>query len=905
MNRGTRIGLSPSDVPGTHVTQRDLDDLARTYPGSAVWPLTPLQQGLYFQAQLAAAGADAGAVDVYVTQVVLTLGGRVDGERLRGAAEQLFARHRVMRSAYLRTGGGAVVAVIPAEVEIPWRVVELPADEPGDTVAAEIQRIVDAERLTRFDLGRPPLVRFVLVWHGDQAHLVVTNHHILMDGWSGPLVLADLLALYATGETYTGQTGATGLDFADHVRRLAASDRDAGLAVWREVLEPVEGPTLVAPGLEATDDELPRQYRVMLDEETTAGLEELTRTEGVTVATVMQFAWAVLLSRMTGSRVVVFGETVSGRPADLPGVETMVGLFINTLPSVVDVDPASTIVEVLRRLQSSKVAVMDHQHLGLAELTALTGTNQLFDTLTVHESFPIDTDALSSPDTVPDGLTDGLVVADVDSRSTTHYPINLITAAAGGRVSLQLKYLPAAFGEDQIRVFGDVLVHILETVARRPRELTADLALVSETQGLDVAAWSRGTEVEISGDHTVVDLVADARARAADRPAILFGDRVVDYTEFSARVSTLARELISLGVGPDVAVGVCIDRSVEVMVAVHAIVAAGGQYVPIDTESPVERTRYMLDTAGVALVLTGRDRPEALADIDLPVVVVDASGPVDLAVAPVGVRDRSRRVLPGHAVYTIFTSGSTGRPKGVTVTHGALRNTLEWFSESNGPGEHVFLLKTPYTFDASVWDYFGGIHAASPVVVAEPGGHRDPVYMARLIERHRVTTAKFVPSMLAAFLDGATGAGDADLGSMRRIFSGGEALSPALAGGLLRLLPELGLYNQYGPTEATVDITYGRVDAPAPNIPIGSPVWNSTVYVLDDRLRPVPPAFRARCTSADRSWHAAMPPGRASPPRPSSPIPSTRAADGSTAPGTGHGGTPTASWSTWDAPTSR
>ncbi|MGW9267501.1 AMP-binding protein, partial [Gordonia terrae] len=192
-------------------------------------------------------------------------------------------------------------------------------------------------------------------------------------------------------------------------------------------------------------------------------------------------------------------------------------------------------------------------------------------------------------------------------------------------------------------------------------------------------------------------------------------------------------------------------------------------------------------------------------------------------------------------VYTIFTSGSTGRPKGVTVTHGALRNTLEWFTESNGPGEHVFFLKTPYTFDASVWDYFGGIFAASPVVVAEPGGHRDPVYLARLIERHRVTTAKFVPSMLAAFLDGATGAGDADLSSMRRIFSGGEALSPALAGGLLRLLPELGLYNQYGPTEATVDITYGRVDRPTPNIPIGAPVWNSTVRVLDDRLRPVPP----------------------------------------------------------------
>ncbi|MGW9266472.1 amino acid adenylation domain-containing protein, partial [Gordonia terrae] len=664
---GTRVGLSPSDVPGTGVTQRDLDDLARTYPGAAVWPLTPLQQGLYFQAQLAASGQESGAVDVYVTQVVLTLGGRVDGDRLRGSAEQLFARHRVMRSAYLRTGSGAVVAVIPERVEIPWRVVRLDSGVTAEDADAEIRRIVEGERLARFDLGRPPLVRFVLVWHDDQAHLVVTNHHILMDGWSGPLVLADLLALYATGETYTGQVaggeGSQRSDFADHVRRLAAADRDAGLAAWRQVLAPIEGPTLVAPGLEATDDELPRQHRVMLDEETTAGLEELTRTEGVTTATVMQFAWSVLLSRMTGNRVVVFGETVSGRPADLPGVETMVGLFINTLPSVVDVDPAATIVEVLRRLQAAKVAVMDHQHLGLSDLTALAGSAQLFDTLTVHESFPIDTEALSSQDAT-EGLADGLVVADVDSRSTTHYPINLITAAAGGRVSLQLKYLPAAFGDDQIRVFGEILVHILETVARTPHERTSDIPLVSTVDGLDVAEWSRGHEVQIPGEHTVVDLVADARARAADRPAVLFDDRVVHYDEFAARVSILARELISLGVGPDVAVGVCIDRSVEVMVAVHAIVAAGGQYVPIDTESPVERTQYMIDTADVAMVLIGTERPEALAGVDLPVVVVDASAPVDTAVASVSDADRPVRVLPDHAVYTIFTSGSTGRPKG-------------------------------------------------------------------------------------------------------------------------------------------------------------------------------------------------------------------------------------------------
>nr|WP_053777914.1 condensation domain-containing protein [Gordonia sp. NB41Y] len=443
---GIPLGLSPSDVPGADVGQADLDDLAARFGDAAIWPLAPLQQGLYFQAELAAAGSAAGAVDVYVTQVIVSLGGDVDAERLRGAARRLFDHHRVLRSGFVRTIGGSVVAVIADDVEIPWEVVDLAddltsvtdADAAADVEDDRIARIADRERLARFDLDRPPLVRFVLVRHAGGAHLVVTNHHILLDGWSGPLVLADLLALYATGRTYTENTGAAG-DFADHLRRLATADTTAGTAAWREVLARVDRPTLVAAGREASVDDLPQERVLTVPAGRTAALEAAARDLGVTLATLVQFAWAVLVSRVSGEQVVTFGETVSGRPADLDGVESMVGLFINTLPVVVDVDPDRSVRDVLARLQSDKVAVLDHQQIGLPDLLAMTGVaGALFDTLMVHESYPVDTDSLTGTGTGTD-----LEIVDVVTRDATHYPLTLISSLRGETLRMTLAYLPS------------------------------------------------------------------------------------------------------------------------------------------------------------------------------------------------------------------------------------------------------------------------------------------------------------------------------------------------------------------------------------------------------------------------------------------------------------------------------
>ncbi|MGV9827103.1 amino acid adenylation domain-containing protein, partial [Gordonia sp. NPDC003429] len=833
-------GPSPSDVPGSALTQDDLDALTAAHPGSRIWPLTPLQQGFALQSALAGAGGD-DAVDVYVGQAVLRLADPVDPDRLRGAVDGLFTHHPALRSAFVQTADGATAAIVPPRVDVPWRTVELGAVDEA-TRRSAVDEVVATERITPFDLAAPPLLRVVTVRDADGVTVVITNHHILFDGWSGPLVLADLLALYATGTTYTGQQDSPTADFGDFARRIAGADHVAGRAAWREVLAAIDGPTLVAPGAVATADALPRNLAVHLDADLVRGLDAVARGQGSTVATVLQFAWAVLLSRLTGNRVVTFGETVSGRPADLDGASSTVGLFINTLPAVVDVDPAASITDVIAALQQSKVAVLDHQHLGLPELTALSGvTGALFDTLTVHESYPVDTASIS---TAESSVT-GLAITEVEVSDSTHFPLNLVTSpAADGGLSITLKYLPTAFADEQIRVFADALDEILRTVADTPESLVADIALLGAGERAMIGEWSTGPVVGMPSG-TVADAVAAQVVRSPGAPALWFEGRVVSYAEFGARVAVLARELIAVGVGPEVAVGVSLERSVEFVVAIHAVVAAGGQYVPLDTTAPRERIEYMVQTAGVSVVLVATAQtPDAIAGLGerVRIVEVDASGPVDESAAPVADGERLSVLRPDAALYTLFTSGSTGRPKGVTVSHRSVLNRLWW-----GLGEYPWtagdrvVLKTPVTFDVSVPELFAPLMSGAQVVVARAGGHADPGYLAELIGQTRATSVHFVPSMLSVFLDVVPAERIRALDSLRWLFCSGEALPPATVATAHALLPQVSIHNLFGPTEAAVEVGYVDVTTRDRLVPIGIPVANTTMYVLDARLGVVPP----------------------------------------------------------------
>ncbi|MDS1113878.1 amino acid adenylation domain-containing protein [Gordonia westfalica] len=825
---GADLGLSRADVPGVEVTQDDLDLIAEQYPGADVWPMTPLQQGLFFQADLASTVADHDAIDVYVTQTVLSLTGDVDPGRLRAALGELLARQRVLRSGFVRLPSGAAVTVVPAEVTVPWSVIDLRAEDAASH-ESRVDAVLAAERATPFDMAEPPLIRVVLVEHRDGAELVVTNHHLLIDGWSSPLVLADLLSLYATGETFTGSLpGASGRDFADHARAVATTDIAAGLTAWREVLAPVSEPTLVAPGHEPSADAPPRDHEFALHVEVTERLEALARDNSTTMSTVVQFAWAVFLSRLTGTRTVTFAETVSGRSPEIEGIESMVGMFINTIPAVVDVDPDATVVDVLTAVQNDKVKVLDHQQIGLPMLAAQTGLPALFDTLAVYESFPVNVDSVAGIDASSAG---GLKLIGAKTSDATHYPLNLSASRRGAELALKIKYLPTAFAPEQVAVFADVLSELLGAIADGPDATCAELPLLSGEAGVALTPVTGGPAAD---PVTLADLFRAAVRRAPDDVAVVDGSGArLTYRELDEASDRLARWLIGRGVGPERAVALAIGRSAQLLTAIWAVAKTGGAYVPIDPDYPAERVASMIEDSGAVLGLSVSESGDLPARDFEWVRLDDDSAAAEIAAAPAGpISDAERlgEVTAANLAYVIYTSGSTGRPKGVAVTHSGLANFARQESERLNAGDNPVVLgfASP-SFDASVLEYLLAT-VNSGTLAYRPSEAVGGAALERFIAEHGATHTFLTPSVLSTM-------DPAAVPSLRVIAAGGEAVPQPIVD---RWSGATELHNLYGPTETTIGITISTAMQPGDPVRLGGPIGGVDLMVLDDRLRPVP-----------------------------------------------------------------
>ncbi|MER7278465.1 amino acid adenylation domain-containing protein [Dactylosporangium sp. NPDC000244] len=779
-------GLTPSDLLQPGLAQDEIEALERRPGGLAdVWPLTPLQEGLVVLAAL------AEDVDPYVVQQVLELEGPLDAARLRAAGQALLDRHPALRIAFPAGPGGVLRQAVSARAELPWAEVDL-RDHP---------EIFEQDRTRAFDLAHPPLLRLTLVRLGAEHHkLILTNHHALLDGWSTPLAVRDLFDLYA------GRTLARPRPYEEYLRWLARADRGAAERAWRDALAGLDQPTLVAPGAGAVLDARPGRLERELPAELTARLTALARARQVTLNTVVQAAWAVLLVQLTGRTDVVFGTTVSGRPAQVPGVEDMIGFCINTLPVRVPLDPAEGWDALLDRLQAGQAALLEHQHLPLAAIQRQAGMGELFDTLTIFESYPLDGDALR--DATGAG---GLRMTEVTGDDAPHYPLTL-AVAPGDRLRLGLAFRADVFSAAGAEDILDRYAAVLATLAARPAAPIGRALAEFGDAGLSGAESGPAHPVP---ETSLPDLFRAAVAAHPDAEALRFEDASLTYAQLDRSVDRLASWLHAQGVRPESVVAVALPRSLELVVALHAVHRAGAAYLPLDPAHPRSRNEMLVAEAGAQVVLT----PEN----------VHEHGPESWE-AP--------RVRPGSAAYVIFTSGSTGRPKGVTVEHRAIVNRLLWMQDTYGlePGERV-LHKTPAGFDVSVWEFFWPLLAGATLVVARPDGHRDPAYLAALIRRESVTTLHFVPSMLRAFLAEPSAHGV----PLRRVIASGEALPGDVAARFGALLPGAELHNLYGPTEAAVDVTFHPVDPAATGpVPIGRPLWNTRAVVLDPWLRPVP-----------------------------------------------------------------
>ncbi|MFD0304166.1 amino acid adenylation domain-containing protein [Streptomyces sp. NPDC127119] len=780
-----------------------------------VLPLSPLQEGLLFHALF-----DREKHSPYLAQFAVDLEGPVDSELLKAAADTVIRRHATLRSGFRYRRTGEPIRVVRREVPLDWREIETGQEDAAERIA----ELTEQDWARGIDVGGSSLIRFTLVRHTARHHrLLVTAHHLLLDGWSFALLFQELFAVYSQ------EGGTAGLPpvrpYRDHLAWLARQDRAGAERHWAAALEGVAEPTLVASA-DSRSGPPPEEVEVLLPSATTALLTAHARRNGVLLNTVCQAVWAILVGSLTGRDDVVFGSTVSGRPAELTGADSMIGMLINTVPVRVRLDRAASVSALFEQIQAGRAASLDHDHLGLTDIQRLTGLpTALFDTNVVFDNFPMHDYKVDSPD--------GDLQVGVTFRDSAHFPLTL-AVEPGERLALRLHHRPDLFTAAQAAELADRLVLLLEQVAEDPdRPLSALTLLSPEQHDLVVRQWN-DTAAELPAV-TLAELWSEQARRTPDAPALVAADERLSYAELAGRVDRLAARLAHRGAGPDRIVAVALPRSVELVVAILAVVQAGAAYLPVDLDHPAGRIAAMVADAGPILVLTDAKNAAAVPG-PTPKLLLDEPIEPNAPVCAQPVRP-----LPAHPAYVIFTSGSTGRPKGVVIPHAAIVNRLLWMQDRYRlTGADRVLQKTPAGFDVSVWEFFWPLISGAALVLAKPGGHRDPAYLAELIRRESVTVTHFVPSMLQAFLREPAAAGCTGL---RRIICSGEALPAETQRELFATLGSTELHNLYGPTEVAVDATYWqcRRDDEGSTVPIGRPPANVAAYVLDGGLRPVPP----------------------------------------------------------------
>jgi amino acid adenylation domain-containing protein len=802
--RGGGGGLTPSDIAPARLSQPQLDELHQHYEIADVLPLTPLQQGLLFHASTA-----QGSDDVYAVQLDFTITGALDPHRLREAVRTVVTRHPNLAARFCAQFDEPV-QIIPADPVVPWRYVELDAD--GVDVDEQVQRVCAVERAAVCDLADQPAFRAALIrTAADRHRFVLTNHHIVVDGWSTPILLREIFA------SYYGQRLPAAGSYRSFVSWLAGRDLDAARTAWREVFADFDTPTLVGPpGRLGLGRRGVASFRV--PERITRALSELARSHHTTVNIVLQGAFAQLLTSVTGQHDVAFGTAVSGRPAEVIGAESMVGLLINTVPVRGRITATTTTTELLDQLQSAHNDTLEHQHLALSEIHHVTGHDQLFDTLFVFENYPVDTVTLAGDHE--------LAITEVIGRESTHYPLAVV-AGPGRELGLRVEYEADVFDAESIETLIERLQKVLVAMTADPDQRLSTIDLLDAGEHARLDGW--GNRVVLTQPApTLVSipvLFAAQVARVPEAVALVCGERSWTYRKLEEAANRLAHLLAGQGVGPGECVALLFSRSAEAIVAMLAVLKTGAAYLPIDPALPGARIGFMVDDAAPIAAITTADLRSRLDGQELLVIDINDSA----------VDTQPSTALPVPApediAYLIYTSGTTGVPKGVAVTHHNVTQLMAAVDAALPAGlGQVWSQWHSYSFDVSVWEIFGALlHSGRLVVVPESvAGSPDDFHALLVAEQVSVfsQTPSAVGMLSAEGLDSAA------------LMVAGEACPAELVD---RWAPGRVMIDAYGPTEATV---YAAMSAPlragSGVVPIGAPVPGAALFVLDGWLRAVP-----------------------------------------------------------------
>ncbi|MFW0794703.1 amino acid adenylation domain-containing protein [Gordonia sp. CPCC 205515] len=808
-----------ADIAGRLVVLDDdvLADFTATHGEIAdVWPLTPLQEGLYYQARV-----DAEA-DIYTAQFWLDFGHLIEPDRLRDAARMLLRENPELRAAFVEHDGRPL-ALIVEEVEpditaVDLSGVDLSASADADTA---LEDVLVADRARGFALDEAPLWRMTLVTlPGERTRLIVNRRFLLWDGWSGGLFVSRLLA-HLDGTPVPPREAS----LRDYLAWIARSDDAAAVDTWARHLAGYDEPSLIAPRAVGGAPRAPKRIEVQLGAGLSDRLRGDARAAGVTLNTVLSTALTLTLARVLGRTDIAYGSTVAGRPTEVPGLDTVIGLFLNTVPVRTVLQPAETVADLLARMQSDRVDVMAYDHIGLAHLQQETGHPVLFDVLYVLQNFRTE-DEEREQSALHDVTGEG-------SLDHTHYPLALVVTP-GHDIRFRLEYRDDLVDDVAADEFVTRFRWLLETLGTH---LSAPVAALDLTLPADRPLVGPAHPLPAT---TVSGLLSERAALIPDADALVFGADRLTYAELEAAVDRAGHVLADHGVGPESIVALAVPRTMHTVVALFAILRAGGAYLPLELDHPDDRLHGIIDDAAPVLILTHGTVAHRFDPVDLPQLQIE-----DLP-TPVRVEWSAPQVNPDSPAYVIYTSGSTGKPKGVVTPYRGLTNmqlnhrekvfepAIAVARAAGIEGRLRIAHTVSFAFDMS-WEELLWLVEGHEVHVCDEDLRRDSAALVDYCAAHRIDVINVTPTYAAQLLaDGLLdGAHVPPL-----VLLGGEAVSEPVWTRLRENSETFG-YNLYGPTEYTIN-TLGIGTDESPTSSVGTPIWNTTAHLLDPWLRPVP-----------------------------------------------------------------
>ncbi len=801
-----------------------------------MYPLSPLQEGILFHSI-----EDEGN-GTYIEKSYFTVNGDLDVDLLEQSFNKVVERYDVLRTVFSYSSSRK-----PLQIVLKRRNTRVHYEDISALEKVEKDKFIDSfkeqDSVKGFNLLKDILMRISVFKTGDKEYKVIWSfHHIIMDGWCLGIIMQELFQIYYSLKNNEPIMLNSVKPYMSFIKWLGEQDEEEALSYWTKYLEDYDGRVTIPKytKIDEVDDYIQKELEFKIDEELSEKLKSIAVSNGTTVSVIFQAIWGILLQKYNSIDDVVFGLVVSGRQADITGIQDIVGLFINTIPVRIKCEKGTTFSGLLRQVQESALISGRYGYVQLGEIQKRSRVGQgLVENLFVYENYSVD--KMNTGADIIKKLQ--LDITNMEVLEKTNYDFNILIGP-GKELGIKFRYNSLVHSDNFVSNIEGHIKKVIKQITDNADIRINEIEVPTDKEKSEILYNFNDTKAEYEKHKMLHQVFEEQVEKVPDSIAVVFENEQLTYSELNKKANQLARVLRANGVKGDSIVGVMIQRSIEMMVGIMAILKAGGAYLPIDPLYPKERIEYMLSDSGTGILLTNKSLfDECKAEFNgLVMDLYDGSLYTGEETNLININN-SRNLA-----YVIYTSGSTGKPKGTLIEHYSVINRLNWMQKKYPLKEQdIILQKTPYTFDVSVWELFWWSFAGADVCFLQPQGEKDPEIIVNTIQQNKITVMHFVPSMLNAFLEYIEEQDASNkLSSLKQVFASGEALGLHQAKKFNRLLNKkfgTNLANLYGPTEATVDVSYFDCSTgeELESIPIGKPIDNINLYVVgkDTKLQPI------------------------------------------------------------------